>query len=362
MSHLIDAFSSQAHYVDHLRPVWEALPARIKGRFWRPTPSDPWGDDDVSSRQDTTRLTLVAGFRDGKAMHPAPLIYLEHGVGQTYRGDPNSAHQGSFPGGPGLERVRLFLCPSDRVAGRWRSTYPRTSAVVVGCPKLDRYHAGTIGLRRAVPIMQGDYESRQEGAAIMHGPKRQAPPQPWVRHGPTVAITFHWDNPFCEETRSAWRHYQSALPALAADPHWTLLGHAHPRLWTILQPAWQALQVEATPNLNEVLDRADLLVVDNSSAAYEAASIGTPVVVCSAPWYRRDVTHGLRFWDAIPGIHVEEPEELAPTIAQALADPVPVQLLGAAAASKAYAFTDGQAAERAASAVMELFAHWVRAG
>jgi CDP-glycerol glycerophosphotransferase (TagB/SpsB family) len=141
------------------------------------------------------------------------------------------------------------------------------------------------------------------------------------------------------------------LPALAADPRWHLLGHGHPRLWGTIRRRWAQLEVDHTGELADVLDRADLLVGDNTSALYEFASTGRPVVVVNAPWYRRDVHHGLRFWDHPPGVQVDRPEDLAPSIARALTDPPALRRIRAAAVERAYAHADGLAAHRAATAI-----------
>ena len=112
--------------------------------------------------------------------------------------------------------------------------------------------------------------------------------------------------------------------------------------------------MEAVKDFGDVLDRADLLVGDNTSALYEYASTGRPVVVMNAPQYRRDVHHGLRFWDYPPGLQVDRPEQLADTIARALTDPPGAQALRAAAVGETYAYTDGHAARRAVTAIEEI--------
>jgi len=398
---LIDAYGSLPHYCAHIAPVWDQLPDQLRGE---------WLDPRRLHRRDPSRTVLVASWRDAQQVAPSPLVYLEHGAGQSYDGDPRGVGNGSYSGGAGLERVVLFLCPSDRVADRWRAVYPSAGVAVVGCPKLDRWH----GLARQVrdggeqdggvvtgeaqeqvapsaqepPVLAGGVAVVQQqplggrGLAADRAPSvllgdhlGEAPlGQPvaqqqhlvaagvggGVDHGrdgtaaPTVAVTFHWECGLVPETRSAWSHYDRVLPHLAADPRWQLLGHGHPRLWGTIRRRWAQLGVEHTPELDDVLDRADLLVGDNTSALFEFASTGRPVVVVNAPWYRRDVEHGLRFWSHPPGLQVDRPEQLADTIARALADPPAARRIRAAAVAETYAATDGRAAHRAAEAIKEL--------
>jgi hypothetical protein len=318
---VIDAYASLRHYAEHLAPVWAALPAELRGTFYSPSSTEPWGTP-LHRGRDQGRLVLVAGWRDAQTVAPSPLVYLEHGAGQSYDGDPRGVGQGSYSGGQGLGRVQLFLCPSRRVADRWQAAYPEAATAVVGCPKLDAWHAAASWAER--PLGR-----------------------------PVVAVTFHWECPLVPETRSAWSHYDHHLPGLVADPRWQVLGHGHPRLWGAIRRRWRALGAEHTPDLADVLDRADLLVADNTSAAYEFASTGRPVLVLNAPWYRRHVDHGLRFWSYPPGLQVDHPRDLVPGVARALADPPAARAIRARAVAHVYAHTDGHAAQRAADAIKE---------
>lgn len=319
---MIDAYASLRHYAEHLAPVWAALPPEVRGTFWSPDHTHTWGRPLDHRHRDPERLVLVAGYRDGMTVGPNPLVYLEHGAGQTYTGAAEG--NGSYAGGAGHDRVVLFLCPNQHVADAWSSRYSATSAVVVGCPKLDPWHN-----------RDANRESRIASRL------------------PVVAVTFHWDCGLVPETRSAWRHYDGALPALAHDPRWQLLGHGHPRLWPTISRRWAQLGVEPEPELAGVLDRADVLVGDNTSALYEFASTGRPVVVVNQPGYRRHVEHGLRFWSHPPGLQCDRPSDLAATIARALDDPAEAKGIRARAVARAYAHTDGHAAARAAAAIME---------
>lgn len=307
---MIDAYASLRHYAEHLQPVWDALPPEWRGRWC--SPDRPPIDG---------RPVLVAGWRDAQTVRPAPVVYLEHGAGQSYDGDPAGRANGSYSGGAGLDHAALFLCPNVQVADRWNDAYPEAPAAVVGCPRLDRWHRAPRGIPRGGP--------------------------------PTVAVTFHWECRLVPETRSALGHYVRALPHLAAMPDWQVLGHGHPRMWGRLRREWRRLGVAHTPDLADVLDRADLLVGDNTSALYEFASLGRPVLVLNAPWYRRDVHHGLRFWRHVPGLQIDGPEQLVWGAMTALEDPPELRAVRRAAVAAAYAHTDGHAAERAATAIVK---------
>jgi CDP-glycerol glycerophosphotransferase (TagB/SpsB family) len=154
------------------------------------------------------------------------------------------------------------------------------------------------------------------------------------------------------EARSALPHYDAVLPALANDPRWHLLGHGHPRLWGRIARRWAELGVERVPEFADVLDRADVFVCDNSSALYEFASTGRPVVVLNTPIYRRDVEHGLRFWsEADVGVQVDHACDLADAIALALTDPPSVARRRSEIVRAVCPLADGRATQRAVEAI-----------
>jgi len=171
----------------------------------------------------------------------------------------------------------------------------------------------------------------------------------------TVAFAFHWNYSEHPEGRSAWPHYRYAIEALAADGDrgYDLLGHAHPRAWEGAKGWYEALGIEATPELADVFDRADLLISDNSSALYEFASLDRPVVVLNAPWYRREVEHGLRYWSmADVGVQVDEPDELANGIRIALLDQPDTAAIRRRIVAEVYGGgMDGHASDRAVEAI-----------
>lgn len=319
---MLDAYASQPHYAAHMRPVWEALPAEVRGVWHRRPPRDEGPP------------ILVAGAIDVRQVRRRQVVYLEHGAGQSYDGDPRVRDQGvGYSGGPGLDRAVLFLCPSEQVAERWRRRYPATPAAVVGCPRLDRWHAaGASGALSTGPAPGGA--------------------------GPVVAVTFHWPCGLCPETRWAFPWYRRHLAGLVDDVRAAggeVIGHAHPKAYAHLVSTWCGLGVRPIPDLDVVLERADLFIGDNTSALPEAAAAGIPLVWMSAPWYRRDVEHGGRFWTWPQGqVRVGNGDELIERWHEALLDPPHVRAAREAMVGTIYAHRDGSAAARAAAAIIKV--------
>lgn len=203
------------------------------------------------------------------------IVLAQHGAGQSY-----SDRHAAYPGGEDNGDVGLFLVPNEHAAGRWRAAYPDARVEVVGCPRLDD-----------LPARPG-------------------------RPGRTVAFTFHWDASHHPEAASAFAWYRDMIPAVARE--FPVIGHGHPRRRDL--PRWYAKRgIRHVPDFDDVCREADVLVFDNTSAGFEFAATGRPVVVLNAPTYRRDVSHGLRFWDAAHvGVQVDSPHDLLPAIRRAL--------------------------------------------
>jgi len=275
----INLYASQPHYFDHLAPIWHGLEPEERGlAFAASGPAwlhaarlgihcvpgayrdYPWGRRTIVHGHQP--LVLVASWRDHRHTSRARTVYLEHGAGQHYNDDDGSGQTAAISA---RSRVALFLLPGPYSARLVADAYPSTPIAEVGCPKLDT-HAGA-----TTPNAD-----------------------------PVVAFTWHWTPAYsCPERRPALPFWEAALTPLIAAlaAHGVRpLGHAHPRAWAALRPVYSALDVDAAPYLDDVFDIADLLVADNTSAAYEFAALGRPVVLLDAPWYRRDVEHGLRFW------------------------------------------------------------------
>lgn len=280
------------HFVDHLAPVWR----EAGGDFWVPgkllehaqslgVEAKPYDGDKPPIARDV--LTVCAARGDYHRT-TGPVVYMAHGNGQAF---VTGEHNG-YAGGTGLDRVVQFLSPNEHNAAAWRRTYPNVPVDVVGCPKLD----------------QLPERPRQAGAR------------------PVVCISFHWDPKSTgnklRETWTAWPYYRKAVEQLArANRAYDLIGHGHPRIRNGLERWFGKLGIEWVDDFRDVLARADLYVNDCSSTLYEFAVEG-PVVVLNIPQYRREVDHGLRFWEyADVGLQVDRPEDLKETIWRALTAP-----------------------------------------
>lgn len=311
---------TQPHYTNHIAPIYLGLPEEVRGNFYaRFAAADKavqWGITPARSRKFKQKeVVVVASFEDYRASAPASIIFVNHGIGQTYSG----LDLGSYTGGRGRERTILFLGPSRRDAMNSRATYPHIPAAAVGVPYLDRF-AGR--------------------------------PKP---EGRFIAISSHVDVRVCAETRSAFPEFRDAIRNLALTQPGRIIGHAHPKAMRKLEPFWKTLPVMWEPDWLKVLDLASLYVSDNSSTLYEAAAIGMPVLCMNSKHYRRDVEHGLRFWEAVPGLEVDLPAEFENSVNLAMADPPTLQERRARAVQEAYSgLVDGKATERAVQAILDI--------
>jgi hypothetical protein len=324
----VDFYAGRVHFLDHLASIWNALPSDRRGTFWvrpdrgmlghaerrgvavrateRPAASPP-GDGPI----------VVAAYSDldRAAARQRPLILMEHGVGLSF-----PEHSPGYAGGRGLRSwVSLFLAPNQDIATKTARTFPEAAQAVIGTPKLDSWHARSLKPRSDPPV---------------------------------VAISFHWQCGLCPEAGNAWEHMKSGIPALAKA--FPLIGHGHPKILDELAPQYEAMGVEVVRDYEEVSDRADIYVNDASSTLYEFASLDRPVVVMNAPWFRRDVYYGIRWWDySDVGVECNEPEDLVRAVELALRDTPEQQAKRHAATDALYPIHDGTAGQRAAEAILE---------
>lgn len=309
----VDVLATSRHYADHLRPIWDALPPDMRGTW----------HDSAAGMTPSHRPTIVSAYGDLAAARrrARPVILTEHGAGQTYR---NSAGQllmhPSYAGGRSRAGCILLLTPGPAATSAYHESGTQLPVVEVGCPKLDAWHDGT--------------------------------QQPTLTDPPTIAVSFHWDCAVAPETRSAWARYLPAFAALHRHGY-RILGHAHPRIADQLRPMYAAAGIPYADDFDTVMRTASVYACDNSSTMYEFASTGRPVIVLNHRIYRRDVQHGLRFWQASRlGPHADREHDVEPAVRAALRDTPAAQRDRRASVLMAYAATDGQAAQRAADAIV----------
>lgn len=295
---MIDAIACEAHFLDHLAPVWQVLPDR--GRFIvdhslveraRQHGIDPVPFDAMAVRQ-TPQVgpvhdgipTLVASIGDikvGRRLGHGPFVFLEHGAGQGYDGRNDT--MASYAGGPDRADNAIFLCPNEYSAARWRTAYPRARVEVVGSPRLD------------------DLPPRADGPL-------------------TVAVSFHGDWPRATPYGgNALPDFAPALPLLAE--RFRVIGHCHPgQGWgERMKRLYARYGIEFVPDFLDVCRRADVYVCDNSSTIFEFAATGRPVVLLNAASWHRGHGPGLRFWDAAHvGVNVDRREDLIGAVERAL--------------------------------------------
>lgn len=233
------------HYRAHVQAVHKHLPDELRGRV-----------TDIPQKYQPDDIVLVAGFADIGALPPDQrVVYVEHGAGQAY---VNTKHPQYYHGSLHPENVIGYICPRRAVAEVWGRP-----AFAAGAPVCDPYPLAT------------------------------------ENETPVLVWTHHWDaHQVSPEARSALSHYGDALASIVSyvrSQGLQFVGHGHPR-HPLLRPIWQHLGVEYKP-IDWVREHCDILVCDNSSLMYEMAYLCRQVVGLNAPWYRRDIEHGLRFWD-----------------------------------------------------------------
>jgi hypothetical protein len=325
MARRINFLAAEGHFVDHLAPVWNALQPSERGVFWVRSKlaegaakrhrinTKPWPGNVTDGT-----LIVCSAFGDLNQAYRAgaTTVLMEHGAGQTYQ-SPHSSYAGGTH--EARDNATLFLVPGRRPAEKLRAKHPGTPVVEIGCPKLD---------------------------------KRITRPPREPNEVPKVVFSFHWDCKVVPETRWAFPFFRRGIQYLKAREDIEILGHGHPRAMKSLKPFYESCGIRYIDNFETVLNVADAYACDNSSSIFEAAAVGIPVVLMNSPLYRRDIEHGLRFWEASNiGPNAEKASQLGGSIHEAL-NPTPEQ---AAATKRAvdlvYTHTDGTSAQRAAEAI-----------
>jgi hypothetical protein len=298
----LDFFARRDNYVDHLSPIWKIFPEQLRGNFFVDqrnfgyaifelgTPGviiyngyTPAGQGPI--------LTCAYGDMSRAARNEGrKIISMEHGTGHTFG-------TASYPDGQGRRSlVSLALMPNEFTANKARVVRD-THCEIIGTPKTDELIPPSKVFSRPVDK-------------------------------PVIAIGFHWGDRKSSppESGSAWEHYKIVLPVLKAKYGENLIAHGHPLSWGVFRPVFEREGIEFVEDFRDVCRRADVYINDLSSTLYEFLVTGKPVVVLNAPWFRREVNYGIRFWDySNVGINVENPAELLPAIDRTLEEYTTIQ-------------------------------------
>lgn len=251
-------------YERHIMAVWKHLPDELRGDVLI-------GNQATGLNHRRSDVFMVGGAQDIPRAAQRK-VYVEHGAGQAYNGDPRTAGTNGYHGAVHDPTVCWYISPRQDVADSWGRP-----AFAAGCPALDEF-AGLV------------------------------PPCK-----PTVAITFHWDaSRLSPESASAAESYMPRMGEIVdrlRGQGFDVVGHWHPR-WPTMRHQWRDLGVDYILDIDTVLRECDVLIADNTSVMYEMAALGRPVVALNCPGYRRGVEHGLRFWSHVPGWQVDTADEL----------------------------------------------------
>lgn len=325
MARRVNFLAFAPHYLDHMVPVWNAFKASERGVFWvrSKETEEAAKRHRIPARQWPGRVangTIVVSSAFGDLNQAdkagATTVLMEHGAGQTY----NSSHS-SYAGGshPARDRVKLYLVPGIRPAEKLRAKHPEIPVVEIGCPKLDK--------------------------RILRSPRQPQDP-------PVVVVSFHWDCKVVPETTWAFPFYRRALESLSKRSDIQLVGHAHPRAAKTLSAWFRQRGIEYIPHLDKAMDVADVYMCDNSSSIFEMSAVGVPVVLLNSPRYRRDVEHGLRFWEAANiGPQADSSRDVLPAIQKALNPDEAQKTETQRCLDIVYTVRDGTSAAKAAEAI-----------
>lgn len=281
----IDVYASENHYVDHIAPIWLKLPDKYRGTFYVSKNSyqkaQSYNIDSIISLP-IGLLTLVASYGDYRKTN-GHVIFMEHGIGNTYSND-----HPSYAGGMGKDRVVLFLNQHYYTQEKNINAYPSAKQAIIGTPKLD-------SINRDLNFTFNDK--------------------------PNICLSFHWDCNVAPETKTAFEHYRGIIPFINMNKNFNLFFHGHPRDEKVWDNYCKKNNIKRIKDLSKVFEIADIYICDNSSSMYEFAATGKPVIVLNAPWYRKDINHGIRFWEFILGPQVDYPKDLFAVIDYMIKNP-----------------------------------------
>ena len=245
---------------------------------------------------------LVASWRDTllarNNIFSNRLIRMEHGAGQNYHNFDNPA----FIGGKGHKDLLAAFVPGAHQYQTLTETEPNLPVAVVGCPKLDFW-----SMRRPKQRSKDDKTIRV-AVSFRYNMFDESAKDVYLRSSPPEHLSaFSSFRSDIENLVSNLRTSSSLPPdtqkGLSKAPEIVLLGHGHPYAMEALEPWWKSLGVTLCGDWEMVLEYADVLVVDNSSIAFEwlaankVRGLNKPLILMNIPDYRRYAAPGMRFWD-----------------------------------------------------------------
>lgn len=256
---MIVLWETWPHYGRHLLPIAAELARRGVGYQYVKAPDVPVPDPDA--------VLVAAAYRDliRQRRHWRARVLVEHGVGQSYRGGGRGRTHHAYSNG-NRDPYDLLLSPGP-------ACRDAAAREVVDVGLLPR------AWRAVVPDL--------------------------------VAFAWHWPCHVSPEAGTARHAYRHVLDQRDRVCDLDVLQHKHPR--------WLRSPGDWPDTTNLVVERAAVLVADNTSLMFELAAYDVPIVVVNDPSWRRTVEHGKRFWEwADVGEQVNHPVELWPVTERAL--------------------------------------------
>ena len=319
---MITFVATEKHYLEHLIATYLALPEEYRGLFYingaalcdlacskgilgknvrffdlrRVDHLDPRNFDVhaplmLSKGPGYVMCSAIIDAQRVRELEPLKQVILcEHGCGQIYdHGSP------SYAGG--LDRGWLSLCivPGERPWAKQLEKYPNVPCIKTGCPKLDSFK---------------DYIK---------------PDKILQMSNMVVGVSTHFDSGHIAEMSSAFLYFWNQIESLVkAHPKTQFIGHTHPRVKGLPWEKWRELSamcpnVRLTHDFDEIMQEADLYIIDQSSTAYEFAALDKPVLFLNSPHFRKHINHGMRFWEfANIGVQCDYADDLGEKMKEAL--------------------------------------------
>ena len=307
-----------SHYIDHVEHVYKSL--KMKKRLLIPKKLENYAIEKgltnlmvcdknnlrkkIKIFKNLDPVLLVLSYSWVNVLNKAKLdtIFLEHGAGQTYITDNISWNRGE------CQYIKLALVPNGHCAKAFEKS--NIEAQIIGCPKI-----------------RDDYEFSEN-------------------EKPLVVFSWHWECKVLPETLGSFDYWKDEI--LNLKDKFNIAIHAHPVMSRRVALWCKRNDLRFIKQFDDVVKEADLYCMDNSSTLFEFARIGKPVLVLNPPWFRRDVEHGLRFWELSNiGVNCNDVSELEVCLEKALKN----QNYNSNLSNVVYPYIGKEATEKAVEAI-----------